>query len=184
MPSWSDLIQALGFSSHHLVSSVQSLSHVQLFVTPWTTARQASLSITNCGVYPNPCPLSQWCHPTISSSVVPFSSCPQYFPASGSFQMSQLFASGGRSIGVSASTSLDQWLPNKYLQPGSNLWTLSWLGLSIWMASRHHRLKLPLTELLVSTPLPQPVPSVCLVSCFTQQSSHPSKRFRPELILS
>ena len=58
------------------------------------------------GVYPNPCPLSQWCHPTISSSVIPFSSCPQSFPASGSFQMSQLLASGGRSIGVSASTSV------------------------------------------------------------------------------
>ena len=56
-------------------------------------------------VYPNSCPLSQWCHPTISSSVVPFSSCPQSFPASGSFQMSELFASGGQSIGVSASTS-------------------------------------------------------------------------------
>ena len=53
-------------------------------------------------VYPNPCPLSQWCHPTISFSVVPFSSCLQSFPASGSFQMSQLFASGGQSIGVSA----------------------------------------------------------------------------------
>ena len=56
-------------------------------------------------VYPNPCPLSRWCHPTISSSVIPFSSCPQSFPASGSFKMSQLFASGGQSIGVSASTS-------------------------------------------------------------------------------
>ena len=56
-------------------------------------------------VHPNPCPLSQWCHTTISSSVIPFSSCPQSFPASGSFQMSQLFASGGQSIGVSASTS-------------------------------------------------------------------------------
>ena len=54
----------------------------------------------------NPCPSSWWCHPTISSSVVPFSSCPQSFPASGSFQMSQLFASGGQSIGVSASTSV------------------------------------------------------------------------------
>ena len=51
------------------------------------------------------CPLSQWCHPAISSSVVPFSSCPQSFPASGSFQMSQLFTSGAQSIGVSASTS-------------------------------------------------------------------------------
>ena len=58
------------------------------------------------GVYPNPCPSSWWCHPTISSSVVPFSSCPQSFPASGSFQMSQLFASGGQGIGVSASASV------------------------------------------------------------------------------
>ena len=55
---------------------------------------------------PNPCPLSQGYHPTISSSVVPFSSCPQSFPASGSFQMSQLFASGGQSIGVAASASV------------------------------------------------------------------------------
>ena len=58
------------------------------------------------GVYSNSCPLSRWCHPTISSSVVPFSSCLQSFPASGSFQMSQLFASGGQSIGVSVSTSV------------------------------------------------------------------------------
>ena len=68
------------------------------------------------GVYPNPCSLSRWCHQTISSSVVPFSSCPQSFPASGSFQMSQLFASGGQSIGVSASTSalpmnIQDWSP-------------------------------------------------------------------------
>ena len=55
------------------------------------------------GVHPNPCPLSQWCHLTISSSVVPFSSCLQSFPASGSFQISQLFTSGGQSIGASAS---------------------------------------------------------------------------------
>ena len=58
------------------------------------------------GVHPNPCPLRRWCHPTISSSVVPFSSCLQSFPASGSFQMSQLFTSGGQSTGISASTSL------------------------------------------------------------------------------
>ena len=57
-------------------------------------------------VHPNPCPSSQWCHPTISSSVVPFSSCLQSFLASGSFQTSQLFTSGGQSIGVSASTSV------------------------------------------------------------------------------
>ena len=56
-------------------------------------------------VYPNPCPLSRWCHPTISSSIIPLSSCPQSSPASGSFQMSQLFASGGQGR-VSASTSV------------------------------------------------------------------------------
>ena len=57
-------------------------------------------------VHPNSCPSSQWCHPIISSSVVPFSACPQSFPASGSFQISQLFTSGGQSIGVSTSTSV------------------------------------------------------------------------------
>ena len=70
----------------------------------------------NPGVYSDSCPLSQWCHPTISSSVVPFSSLPQSFPASGSFQMSQLFTSGAPSIGVSASTSVlpmntQDWCP-------------------------------------------------------------------------
>ena len=58
------------------------------------------------GVYPNSCPLNWWCHPTISSSVVPFSSCPQSLPASGFFPMSQLFAWGGQNIGVSASASV------------------------------------------------------------------------------
>ena len=67
-------------------------------------------------VHPNPCPSSQWCHPTISSFVVPFSSWPQSFPASGSFPMSQLFTSGGQSIGVSVSTSVppintQDWFP-------------------------------------------------------------------------
>ena len=63
---------------------------------PWPTPR----------VHPNPCPMSWWCHPTISSSVIPVSSCPQSFPASGSFQTSQLYVSGGQSIGVSASASV------------------------------------------------------------------------------
>jgi len=67
-------------------------------------------------VHPNPCPLSRWCHPTISSSVVPFSSRPQSCPESGSFQMSQLFTSGGQSIGLPASTSVlpmntQDWYP-------------------------------------------------------------------------
>ena len=68
------------------------------------------------GVYSNSCPLSQWCHPTISSAVIPFSSCLQSFPASGSFQMSQFFPSGGQSIGVSVSASvlpmnIQDWFP-------------------------------------------------------------------------
>ena len=68
------------------------------------------------GVYPNSCPLSRWCHPTTSSSVIPFSSCLQSFPASGSFQMSQFFASGGQRIGVSALASvppmnIQDWFP-------------------------------------------------------------------------
>ena len=68
------------------------------------------------GVYPNSCPSSWWCHPTISSSVIPISSYPQSFPASGSFHMSQIFPSGGQSIRVSASTSVlpvntHEWSP-------------------------------------------------------------------------
>ena len=63
------------------------------------------------GAYSNSCPLSLWCHPTISSSVIPFSSCLQSFPASGSFQMSQLFWSAGQSTGVSASVNIQDWFP-------------------------------------------------------------------------
>ena len=74
-------------------------------------------------VHPNPCLLSRWCHPTISSSVVPFSYCSQSFPASGSFQMSQLFTAGGQRIRVSASTSV--------LPMNSQDWSL---GLSGWIS--------------------------------------------------
>ena len=77
------------------------------------------------GVYSNSCPLSWWCHPTISSSVVPLSSRLQSFPASGSFQMSQFFASGGQSIGVSASASV---LP-KNIQDSSPLGLTGWIFL-------------------------------------------------------
>ena len=71
-------------------------------------------------VHPNPCQLSRWCHPTISSSVIPFSSCPQSFLAAGSFPMSQLFAWGGQSIGVSASASV---------LPGLISFKMDWLDL-------------------------------------------------------
>ena len=100
-------------------SSFQSLSHFWLLVTPWTAARQASLSSPTSGVHPNPCPLRRWCHPAITFSVIPFFSCSQSFPASGYFQMSQLFASGGQNIGVSPSTSVlpmntQEWSPLRW----------------------------------------------------------------------
>ena len=86
-------------------SSVQLLSHVRLCATPWTAANRPPCPSPTPGIHSNSCPLSQWCHPTISSSVIPFSSHPQSFPASGSFQMNQPFSLGGQNIGVSASTS-------------------------------------------------------------------------------
>ena len=97
------------------LSSAHSLSPVQLFAIPGTAAHQASLSVTP-RAYSNSCPLSQWCHPIISSSVIPFSSHLQSFPASGSFPVSQLFPTGGQIIGPSASTSvlsmdIQDWFP-------------------------------------------------------------------------
>ena len=102
-------------------SSVQfSRSVVSDSATPWIAACQACPSLTP-RVHPNPHPSSRWCHPSSSSSVIPFSSCPQSLPASQSFPMSQLFAWGGQSIGVSALTS---FLPKK-----SQGWSpLEWTG--------------------------------------------------------
>ena len=96
-------------------SSVQSLSRVRLFVTPWTAARQASPSL-----FPRVCsnsrPLSRWCYLTTSSSATSFSFCLQSFPASGSFPVSHLFTSGGQIIGASASAlvlpmNIQSWFP-------------------------------------------------------------------------
>ena len=108
-----------------IFSSVQSLRPVWLFVTPWTSARQAPCPSPTPRVHPNPCPLSRWCHPTISSSVIPFSSFPQSFPASESFPMSKLFASGGQNIAVSASTSV----PPINTQDWSPLGWTGWISL-------------------------------------------------------
>ena len=104
------------FSSVHFSHSVMSYSlwpHEPQHVKPPCPSPTP-------GVHPNPCPLCQWCHPTISSSVVPFSSCPQSFPASGSFPVSQLFTSGGISIRISASASV---LPMNIQD-----WSLGWTG--------------------------------------------------------
>ena len=85
-----------------LVVVVQLLSYVQLHATPWPAARQDSPSFTSPGACLTSCPLCRWCHPTILSSVVPFSSCLQSFRASGSFPLSWLFSLGDQSIGASA----------------------------------------------------------------------------------
>ena len=102
-----NLYSSLQFSHSVVSDSLQphELQHARLpcpSPTPWVNS--------------NPCSLSQWCHPTSSFSVVPFSSCPQSFPVSGAFQMSHFFTSGGQSIGVSASASvlpmnIQDWFP-------------------------------------------------------------------------
>ena len=97
-------------------SSVQLLSSVWLFVTSWTAVCRLPCPSPTPGAYSDSCPSGRWSYPTVSSSVVPFSFVLQSFPASGSFQMSQFFASGGQSIGVSASASvlpmnIQDWFP-------------------------------------------------------------------------
>ena len=107
-----------------LLHSVQSLSHVRLFATPWTAAHQASLSITSSLILPKLMFIESVYHLTISSSVVPFCSCPQSSSASGSFPMSQLFASGGQRIGASTSASVP---PSEY--SGLISFRIDWLDL-------------------------------------------------------
>ena len=103
-------------------SSVQ-FSCVRLFATSWPQHARAPCPSPAPGVYPNSCPLSWWCHPAISSSVIPFSPCLQSLPASGSFQISQLFTSGGQSIGVSASTSVPPMNTQDWSPLGWSGWT-------------------------------------------------------------
>ena len=118
---------------------LRRLNIKQLFTQSWLTlcdphglqhARPPCPSPTP-GAYSNSCPLSWWCHPTISSSVIPFSSWPQSFPASGSFPMSQFFTSGAQSIGASASASVlptnsQDWFPSGW----TGLVSLQFKGLS------------------------------------------------------
>ena len=97
------------------ISSVQALSCVSLLPQGLQHTRLPCPSPTPTA-YSHSCPYSWWCHPTISSSAISFSSCLQSFPASGSFSMSQFFASGGQSVGVSASVSvlpmnIQKWFP-------------------------------------------------------------------------
>ena len=107
MPLW--------YSPQKLVAVVYHLlSCVQLLVTSWIAGRRLYCPSPSPGACSNSCPLSQRCHTTISSSVVPFSSCPRSLSASGPFLMNQLFASGGQSIGASASVlamTIEGWFP-------------------------------------------------------------------------
>ena len=116
---WKTETSSVQFSSVHL------LSRVWLFVTPWIAARQASLLSPSPGVHSDSHPSSPWCHPAISSWVIPFSSCPQSIPASESFPMSQLFTWRVQSIGVSA---LASFLPKKSQGWSPSEWT-GWISL-------------------------------------------------------
>ena len=102
--------------SEQSLVAVQSFSHVRIFVTHGLQHAMPPCPLPSPRVCSNPCSLRWWCHPTISSSIVPFSSCLWSFPASGSFPMSCLFTSGGQSIGASASASvlpmnIQGWFP-------------------------------------------------------------------------
>ena len=124
MVSMESFLWAPGFMKPHLLLIIPALFNimepvVQLLSHVWLSDPMDCTSRLPCpspspGFFSNSCPLTQWCHPIISSSVTPFSSCLQPFPASGSFPMSWLFISGGQSIGTSASVfpmSIQWWFP-------------------------------------------------------------------------
>ena len=108
---------------------VQLLSHVQVFVTRGLQHTRLLCPPLSPRICSNSCPFSGWCRPTISSSVTPFSFCPQSFPASGCFPMSQLFKAGGQSIGASASVlpkNIQGWFPLRLtglISLQSKVWT-------------------------------------------------------------
>ena len=136
-------------------SSVQSLSRVWLFATPWTSAHGLPVH-HRLPESTHLCPSSWWCHPAISSSVLPFSSCPQALPASGSFPMSQLFTSGGQSIGVSASASV--------LPMNTQDWSpLGWTG---WISLRSKGLSAVFSNITVQKH------QFFVTQLFSQSNSH------------
>ena len=121
---------AVTWNFHNIVNQLFSLvqfSHSVMSnsLQPHGQQHARSYPAPTPGVYSDSCPLSQWCHPTISSSVIPISSCLQSFPVSRSFQMSQFFTLGGQSIGVSASTSV----LSKNTQNWSPLGWTGWISL-------------------------------------------------------
>ena len=111
MIEWHYQCQILNEIGHELQYNLSSVQFSHSVMSDSLRPHESQHSRPPCpsptpGIHPNPCPSNQWCHPAISSSVVPFSSCPQSLPASGSFPMSQLFVWVGQSIGVSASASV------------------------------------------------------------------------------
>ena len=130
-------LRCFSFQKASMISSVQFSLVTQSCPTlcdPMNCSTPGLSPSPTSGIYPNSCPLSWWCHPTISSSVVTFSSHLQSFPVSGSFKMSQFFASGGQSIGVSASTSVlpkntQDWSPYDFL--GNFIFLLSILSVNV-----------------------------------------------------
>ena len=156
-------------------SSVQSLSRVPLFPTPWTARLPCPSPIP--GAYSNSCPLSWWCHPTISSSIVPFSSHLHFFPASGSFPMSQFFASVRQSTGVSASTSvlpmnIHNWFPLVL----TGLISLQAKGLSILL--QHHSSKASILQCLAFFTVQLSDPYMTThIHTWLHTTSSPSKSF-------
>ena len=104
--SYNDNYTYVHFPQHRLTACHSVAKLCPALCNPMDCSEPCPLVFHHLPVCSNSCPLSQWCHLTISSSAVPFSSCPESFPASGSFPMSQLFASGGQSIGVSALVSV------------------------------------------------------------------------------
>ena len=153
-----NLIRSCSFrSGFSKFSSVQSLSCIWLFATPWTAAHQVSLSIINFRSPLRLMSIDWWCHPTISSSVVLFSSCLQSFPASGSFQRSQPFTSGGQSIGG----QLQRQSSNEY--SGLISFRMDWLYLLVVQGTlksllQHHSSKASI---------------LWCSACFIVQLSHP-----------
>ena len=124
--------QELSFSLNTQFSTVQSLSHVWLMWTHESQLARPPCSSPSPGLHSDSCPSSQWCQTAISSSVVPFSSSPQSLPASESFPMSQLFAWGGQSTGVSDSAAFP---PKKSQGWSPSEWT-GWISLQSKGVSR------------------------------------------------
>ena len=129
------------FNKYNADQHVQLLSHVWLFSTHGLQHAKLLYPSSTPETYSNSCPFSWWCHPTISSSVIPFSSCLQSFPASGTSPVSKFFPSGGQRIGVSASASVLPMNIQDWLPLGWTGWTLLAVQATLKSLLQHHSSK-------------------------------------------